>query len=977
MKRKLLHGLLLATAFVGVGIMQSCKDYESDLQNEWKQQNYTLEEEIALLKNRVGDLQAIQAECQKKCDEKIKKILDIIGVWDPATQGTLADAITKLLNQTPVTPPTPGDPGLTAEQVKTLIYNTLIEKGWPANPDGTPRYVDLNALEQTVLDLAEEVAMMQGNIAVIQGYINYLEGLDLEARLAAIEAWIASHGQHMTPQEVEDMIRTQLDIYKLEVNNALSVLRSYIDQQDQLLAGRIDEMLTTINSLGSRLTVAETNALNALNLANTNKQNLESLGVLVEGLQTALDAANDRIDELETQVGINSSDIAELKTKYANLLNRIENLESQYEELDGKFTELSNKYQTLNDQVSENTTAIAGLLEAIKGLATKEALSDLEQRVAANEEAIQALQEDVNTLFGLYNRLNKLVTGIIVQGCYNSLFGSFALPIGVQSNMLLNYYGEYQGVKDLVFPSQSPSTEQPMLTAEEVANLGSLIDPITIKSGEFLMDGNMGKVYLTINPNNIALDGVSLSMESSNGTPCRVELQNVRSSWENLTFGYSRAGNNGFYEADAVLPLTAGAVHDTQFKLVDGLKSAMKALLSDRSKANVFSLLKAVYQEINQDLPAYAVKTSWTADDGKGEKEYAVFSNYNIAAVTFRPLSYNTYRGQSINHQFKHHGPLKDVMYYLNKMINNKKFHFSLNMSINVKPVSATFHLKEITDLKFDYNGQIIAVSEGLDIYDDAGNVIGHTGRIEIPVQSDDLDDFLASIAQQIMNQFNGENGYLAQWDKQMEDEFNRAMTEMIDQVNDEVNKAMAQLEADINGQIDKILNDLKNDIANKTQGLMDKLNKFLDKYNDAIDKINDFMADPNHYLQVAMIYTTGGGNLHRLSNDVNDPTILNPAGGNAVELIATSYTAEIAAPAYKKFVAVSAGWDANGKPLSASEIQAVNQNGELAKVLTGRAKRIGLPTSRMKSGYKYQIVYIGLDYHGYTSTERYYVKMK
>lgn len=988
MKRKLLNGLLLASAFVVAGTFQSCKDYEADFQNEWKQQNYTLEEEIALLKNRVGDLEKAQEGCKAECNRKIQQILDILGVWDPVQRGTMSQTLLDLLSRVDNLENAPGTPGcdctLTEEKVKQLIYTALKENGWPTDDNGNLRHVDLAGMEKKVAELANDVSVMLGRIEQLENYITYLKGLDLENRINQIEAWIAAHKDtpgcsctNWTEDQIKQLIQRELDIYKLEVNQALSSLRSYVDSQDTALGQRIDGIQTLYNSLESRLTQAETDALNALTQANANSLSITNLELLVAGMQSALDAAEGRIDELENTVGLHTTDIQNLRTDYNALANRVSALETQYAALDAKFSTLESQLGTLSDQVNTNTTSIANILQQLKNFASKEALNALEQRVAANEAAIAALQGDVNTLFGIYNRLNSLVTGIIVQAVYNPLFGTFSMPLGIQSNMLLNYYGRYTGVKPLVFPSQTSSEELPMLDAEEVANLGNLLQPITLNSGEYMMEGNMGKVYLTINPSNIALDGVQLSLESSNGTTAPVELRNVTSSWENLTFGYSRANGNGFYEADAVMPLTSGNIYNTELKLADGLKGAVKDVLSDRSRATVFNLLKTVFQTINQDLPAYAVKTSWKADDGQGEKRYNVYSNYNIAAVTFRPLSYNTYRGQSIDHRFKHYGPLKSVKEYLNSLIKNDKFHFSLSANINIKPVEVRFHLAEIQDITLSFNGTINAQTSGLefDIYDDNHNLIGHgvTGPVNIPVNGSDLNEFLATLGNQMKDIINQQ---LPVWDNQMKTEFNSAMSDLIGEVNGEVNKALKDLEANINGQMDKILNDLKNDIANKTQGLVDNLNKFLDKYNQVIDKLNDFLADPNHYLQVAMLYSTGGGNFHRLSTALNDPTILNPAGGDAIELIATSYSAELAAPAYRKFVAISKAWDNKGNLLSPAQIQALN-SGMMCQVVTGRAKRVALPTTGMKSGYTYQIVYVGLDYHGYTSTERYYVRMK
>ena len=973
MKRKLLNGLLLATALVSVGTFQSCKDYEADLQNEWRQQNYTLEEEVALLKNRVGELERIQALCQQNCDRKIQEILNMIGYWNTADRGTITENIKEILSRLTALE----DNSMTEDELRDYIYKVLIERGWKAGEDGKPQYIDIPGLQDQLLDTMKDVANMQVKIDQLQKEIDYLNSLDINNRLAQIEDWILHHRQGISAEEARaiayEEAKKAIDAYKLIVQGELSSLRSYIDTQDGVLQQQIDNMLTTIGQLDTRLTKAETDAINALNQANENKAAIEALQTLVAGLQGAIDATNERVDQLQGDVNENTKAIQALQVKVLDLEERLSKLETEYAELDRKFGELSQKVDTMGQQVDTNKTNIDNILQALTKLASKEDLDALEKRVAANETAIKALQGDVLKLFNIYNRLNKMVTGIIVQRVFNPLFGTFSLPLGIQSNMLVNYYGQYDGVQDLVFPSQTATTTRPMLTAEELHNLGSLVKPITIKNGEILMDGNMGKVYMTINPSNVALDGVQLTMESSNGTSSYVELQNVHRSSENLTFGVSRAADNGFYEADAVLPLSAVAINNTNLKLDPNLKSAVEDILKERSKANVFNLLKAIYGQLNQDLPAYALKTSWTVNDGQGDKTYNVLSNYEIAAVTFRPLSYNTYAGQSIDHQFSHRGPLRDVKDMLDDMISNDRFHFKLDATVNIDgdKIKQQFTFK-LHDVKLEWNDnmEITGTAENVEIYDDNGNLVGHTGKFSWKVGEAEMSGFI----DEVNYQFN--NTFLPQWNQQLKENFDKAIDELVNQVNVEVNRALGELEVNINDQIDKILDDLKNDIAGKTQGIVDKLNKFLDKYNQAIDKLNDFMADPNHYLQVAMIYYTGKGDFHRLSTDRKDPSILNPAGGNGVELIATSYTAEVAAPAYKKFVAISAAWDKNGNALSPSEIQALN-GGSLCQVLTGRAKRVALPTGKMKSGYTYQIVYTAVDFHGYTSVERYYVRMK
>ena len=118
------------------------------------------------------------------------------------------------------------------------------------------------------------------------------------------------------------------------------------------------------------------------------------------------------------------------------------------------------------------------------------------------------------------------------------------------------------------------------------------------------------------------------------------------------------------------------------------------------------------------------------------------------------------------------------------------------------------------------------------------------------------------------------------------------------------------------------------------------------------------------------MAYRAADGRLHHLSTNPNDPTRLN---GDAAELFATSYTAELIAPSYKKVVAVLGEYGQN--PNARSQAATLtNQASDLCKILPGRQQRIALSTKYMDEGTVYTILYTSMDYAGHTSTRRYYV---
>ena len=75
-------------------------------------------------------------------------------------------------------------------------------------------------------------------------------------------------------------------------------------------------------------------------------------------------------------------------------------------------------------------------------------------------------------------------------------------------------------------------------------------------------------------------------------------------------------------------------------------------------------------------------------------------------------------------------------------------------------------------------------------------------------------------------------------------------------------------------------------------------------------------------------------------------------------------------APAYKKFVAVTDVWNADGTEAAASVGQAAN--GENMKKVIDSEKSC---TLNGQAGYIYEISYSAVDYHGKVTTKKFYVQ--
>lgn len=992
MKRNLLNALLLAAAIAGVGQLSSCKDYDEDLRNEWRQTNLTLEEKIAKLDGRLTEVEKLQQACKEDCKKQLEALAARLGVLDG--QGGKIDqimaAIEALKN------------GFTPDQVTALqntINNILHNMGY-ANADGTP-IVDLAHINEELSRISLLVANYNQLEADVESLKAFKEGLPEMLRSIAREEATALFEARVAKLETDlgtlsatvNSLKQDVDSNKAAIANIMNQLDSvgqnyttlvaryngleskYNDLSDKYttLNNTVSTIQTDLSGIKARLSVAEINAINALAKANTNANAIGVLEGLVGGLQGA-------VNNLESSLFATDSTVAANKALIAANTQEIGVLKGKLESMQSELAELSNKYNTLAGTLSGVNDRVTTIESVLGTLASQADLTALVGRVEANEDQIAALNGRVNQLMKIYDRLNSLITSIEVQRVVNPLFGSFSTPLGIETSILVNYWGQYTGAKDLVFPShRAVEGTDNMLSASDAQMLEGLFTPETITNNQYLIeDCGLGNVYLTINPNNVNFTGGNLTLESSIGRTSGVELRNVRRCNEELTFGGSRAGyNNGFYIADAYLPGNAQAINKTKLEIVPGLASAVKDVVKERSKSAVFNLMKKVYSQVTVNMPAYGIKAAWKANDGTGEKEYAVFSKYGIAATCFRPLSYNSLAGVSTSRELPIFGTRHQVIEILNDLVPRDSFHFDLGTAnINVQGVTFDFQLGEFTLTSDGVN--IAVTSPGVHVSMEIDGEMHETTTdpFTINITGSDLQPLMDQLNSQLNQQVNN-------WNAEMHQAFEDAMNSLVNDLQTQVNDLLNDMEARLNEQVGDLVDEITGDLADRLQPYMNKLNSLLERYNSVAHRINKVLKDPNQYLQVAILYKGASGTPHFLSNDPKDPTYASNAGGNAMTLVATSYTAEIAAPAYRKFVAVSNIIDNTGKSAKGgnatlkAELRQINNGGTLCKVMTGRAKRFALPTGKMKKGYTYEIVYTALDYHGYTSTQHFYLKIK
>lgn len=212
------------------------------------------------------------------------------------------------------------------------------------------------------------------------------------------------------------------------------------------------------------------------------------------------------------------------------------------------------------------------------------------------------------------------VTSLNVDQVVNPMF-SFMTPFGVESNVLLAYFGD-KAKRNLYFPKG----------AEE---------PIVYK-GEYIMEGlgNAGKIYVTVNPSSVDFSGKTLNLVTTGGDESPVELTPLKASNENLMYLKTNTrGDNAFYETYATIPAEklGKAFVSWEPENMEDFKEQIKELFEghENNKQEIVEMIRTIYNlVINNDIPAYRLQATW------GDKGYKTYSQTNIAAVAIKPLSY-------------------------------------------------------------------------------------------------------------------------------------------------------------------------------------------------------------------------------------------------------------------------------------------------------------------------------------------------
>lgn len=706
----------------------------------------------------------------------------------------------------------------------------------------------------------------------------------------------------------------------------------------------------------------------------------DSMQVIRTEINTKYAAALDSVGKVAASVATNASEIKWLKEELAKIKScncdtaaiwaKIRDNESKIKSLQTQVVALDAAVVAATATLVTHTSQIKDLQDADELL--KQDIKDLQTAVSEIRDALTDLEKRMNIV---ENRLNKRISSVVVNGAYSPVVGYFNLPTGMRSNILAAYYNVISSpANELKFPTVRTANyvdPSAAFTDAEAAFLGFTETSFGYKNDVLVgTEGNAGTLYLTINPNDVDTTGIKLGLKNSLGEESAVVLGPLVKSEKKLNFGYTRAANNGFYEVTATLD--PANIDKAQIRVeVEDLKNVLADFKSIGDGVNLSNAITTLYNAVNDIADAYAVEAIYTDSLG----EHSVYSDYGVAAVAVKPLSYNSLADLNvesfpgigrvsnlINKAFDKIGTisipdlgLNDLSLKLQAINLAGIIEDTISFNFEYHDV-ITYHLNEEVDLPIADVTEVWTTPITVPVYDGSiqvGEVVVPAQKVEI--KKSDIENGKVAIVKDIDIPVDinttisiPSEDVLGQLGGTLDD---------LDSILDDVNDMLSSF----NGKIE----DVENKVNDALVKVENKLNEYLDKIN---NKLCGLVNSINSKLQPTMLVSTTDG-FALLSSIKAAPSQINAA---SAVLVPTSYTGEILAPAMKKFVAVTAAFDSHGNSVE-SVAQAAN-TGDLNTVLDGQTRAINF---NGQSGYTYEITYSAVDFSGYISNTKYYIQVK
>ena len=533
---------------------------------------------------------------------------------------------------------------------------------------------------------------------------------------------------------------------------------------------------------------------------------------------------------------------------------------------------------------------------------------------------IKGLQGQIDTLKNSVDDiLNLQVSGITIQASESPITGYENTPFGVQVNFLGAYYGH--------------ADEGVTFAGQKLA--GTLISDA---------DDNAGIIYVTVNPANVAPSAIHLKLVDSQGNEAPYKLE-----WANtdkiLTAGVSRAvstSNNGFYAVKVSLDeesLNKAKVWTSED--AQKLKSVGKNLLDKlrhpkSTNLQLGNIASTINSTFNNRLKLYAVEATWSQRGLDGKLvDKKVTSAYKLAASPMSPLSFEFLK-DGINVDLPSIPTLEQKGLRLERFNTIKvdgmdNMHVNTTATISGIPTSVTI------------DGTVVPTAQIVEKYPTRVLPNGTVDLSGLDVKVGDVN--LGNNVVVTLHKGNLENVGVTM-DVPMDD-FNAIIKDLNSQIDNMV--------GNVNNYIDKV---------NKFEETID--GQLINRINTYINKFENLLTKSNSLLQPAMFYRTNGGSFGQLARVAEGASYLKLNGSEASTVfVASSYTAELLAPAYMKEITVNGG----------ATLTAAGQSGSKVVLKNGQYK-VGFKAT--KAGV-YTITYNAVDYFGKTpvsKSKKFYVKV-
>lgn len=655
----------------------------------------------------------------------------------------------------------------------------------------------------------------------------------------------------------------------------------------------------------------------------------EKTQALTDSVKMALTLAQSdsiRLDELEEKVRNNRTDIDQLKNDYDKLNNvTLPKLSGDLEQAKEDIISARGVADEALQKANDLDRDLRALIETTKN----EILEEVANKYVSKADLENLTLGTINKWYensGIDNRFttiennykdliasltdfySKLVTGVVVQGSESPVTGYVQTPFGLEMSVMGAYYGR---------------TSEGFEFGGERFNKGTLISD---------SDSNTGLIFVTVNPTNVDPNCIDFKLVDSQGNEAPFKLTPINTN-RVLKFGVSRGINvnekSGFYalqvkldaaDVDKAKTWTSADAAD----LKDAAKNVLGKLRHPKTNSlNIGEIATSIESVFNNRLTRYGVKATWKFKNEKGEwVTKSTVSGLNLAATAFKPLSYEFLK-DGINVDLPTIPSLESklnlVQYKFNwtpiEGIENMKTSVTLtipdteNIKINGK-VTPSVDIKK----KFDENSGLIK-----DVKVTIGDIDFSGATIKVG-EKEETYDIVVSM-----------------------DEFNRVIN-------------------DVNNNVENMIGGV-NDLIDKVNGYVQSIDgQVITRLNNYIKKFEHLLTKSNSLLQPTMLYTAQNGNWNQLPNVKTAAAHLKLNGGKASTIfVATSYTGELLAPAYKKYVHV------NGP--EGATVTGANIN----KVIDGNIYKIGFEANKPGT---YEIVYEAVDYSGKTVKRTFYVKV-